>query len=398
MGEVYQYGECNTAATGYDHGNQSLFGTRDAIPFQQFPVYIDCYFRGNPGQHFKGFYVKVNERGFRDAVINGPLDSRGWVAQEWALSPAVLHYTPEEIWWDCDDRIACETLPSGAENWDPLELCTNRRIRSLIDGNKEPSYRFWRSFIQLYAHTETTFEKDRFPAVAGIARILGNMLHEGFIAGIWEGDIVRSLVWECRDELSIPSTHLAPSWSWACVCGRISGWGFETNSLAHQLGCVSIQVLSDIDGFTSDLEATSLEKSNVRALAIQGPLRKLPHDLSVEIGEGINGVRYVDVIEDRYRMNLGLQDGSIPDEQAWRLEGSTHLLPLAKDEESVYGLLIQHVPEAPDPNTFRRSGKVHFYFDTIEVAEEYLGISQKDGEYQPSWRFRECGVQDVVLI
>ncbi|EQB45287.1 hypothetical protein CGLO_15862 [Colletotrichum gloeosporioides Cg-14] len=398
MGDVYQYGEFNIAATGYDHGAQSLFNTRDAVPSQQFPVYVDFHSRRKDAEHFEGYYIKVNERGFYEAVIDGPLNSRGWVAQEWALSPAVVHYTPKETWWDCSDIIACETFMTGSENWDPSEIYKHRRIRALSDDNKEPIYRFWRQFVELYVRTKTTFEKDRFPAAAGIARILGNMLHEGFIAGIWEGDIVRSLVWECLDNVSIPSAPLAPSWSWASVCGRIGNWGFEPNSSAQQLSCISIEVLSDIDGFTSDLEAASLEKSSVRALAVRGPLRTLPQDLSVPVGAGTNGLNYVHVAEDRDHIIPGFQDGSIPDEQAWHLKGSTHLLPLAKDDESVFGLLLQHVPEAQDPNTFHRSGKVHFYFNTIKVAEEYLGISQKDGKYQPSWRFRECGVQDVILI
>lgn len=401
MGDVYRYGEFNIAATGYDNGEPGLFSKRDAIPSKHFPVYLNSNFvdMNHVEYNFNGLYINANEFGFIELIVGSPLNSRGWVAQERTLSPAIVHYTPKEVWWECSDMIANETMPSGLENWNLESNGSTGHLRSLEGVEKEEIHKFWRRFIRFYANTKLTLDKDRLPAVAGIARILRDMLNEKYIAGIWENDIARSLVWGCRGDLSMPSTQLVPSWSWASVCGIIGGFHFHPSSSAQVLSCVEIEALFEVDGISSDLEQTSLERSSVRALSVRGPLRKLPHDLSVDFGEGKETVYRIDVVEDKNHIISWVEaGGKVPDEYAWRLNGSTHLLLLAKGRSVVSGLLLQHVPEAEESNTFRRSGHVAFHFSDPERLEEYLGILQKDGEYQPSLRFAESGVQDVILI
>ncbi|CAI0643638.1 unnamed protein product [Colletotrichum noveboracense] len=383
MGDVYRYGEFNIAATGYDNGESGLFGRRDAIPSNHFPVYLNSKFVNwsHVEYNFNGFYISANEFGLHKFIVNSPLNSRGWVAQERTLSPATVHYTPKEVWWECSDITANETMPSGLENWNKEGDWSTGHLRSLEGVEKEEIHNFWRRFILFFANTKLTFDEDRLPAVAGIARILSDMLNEKYIAGVWENDIARSLAWACRSDISIPSTQLVPSWSWASVCGTIGGNHFRPRSSAQVLSCVEIEALFEVDGISSDLEQTSLERSSVRALSVRGPLRKLPHDLSVMFGERTKTVNRIDVEEDK--------DHIIP----WVEAGGK-----VADEHIVSGLLLQHVPEARESNTFRRSGLVEFYFKDLERLEEYLGILQKDGKYQPSLRFAESGVQDVILI
>lgn len=404
MGDVYRYGEFNIAATGYENGERGLFSKRDAIPSKHLPVYSNFKLVDeNPFEwNFNGFYINANHNGFREFIVESPLNSRGWVAQERTLSPAIVHYTPKEVWWECSDMIANETMPSGLENWNRKSNWSTGHLRSLEGVEKEEIHNFWTRFIWFYATTKLTLDKDRLPAVAGIARILSDMLNEKYIAGIWENDIARSLVWKCGSDISIPSTQLVPSWSWASVCGNIGGLHFQPSSSAQVLSCVEIEALFEVDGISSDLEQTSLERSSVRALSVRGPLRKLPHDLSVdfsEFSEGNKTVYWIDVVEDKNHIIPWVEaGGKVPDEYAWRLNGSTHLLLLTKEENLVCGLLLQHVPKAEESNTFRRSGQVEFNFNDLEGLEEYVGILQKDGKYQPSLRFAESGVQNVNLI
>lgn len=403
MRDVYRYGEFNIAATGYENGERGLFSKRDAIPSKHFPVYLNSNLVGvNRFEYnFNGFYINANGNGFREFIVNSSLNSRGWVAQERTLSPAIVHYTPKEVWWECSEMIANETMPSGLENWNLRSRWSTGHLRSLEGVEKEEIHNFWRRFIRFFADTKLTLDKERLPAVAGIARILRDMLNEKYVAGIWENDIARSLVWACRSDISIPSTQLVPSWSWASVCGDIDGFHFQPSSSAQALSCVEIEALFEVEGISSDLEQTSLERSSIRALSVRGPLRKLPHDRSVRNGEGNKTVYWIFVEEDKNHIIPWVEaGGKVADEYAWRLNGSTHLLLLAKDGRMVSGLLLQHVPEAEESNTFRRSGQVEFYFKDLEVEEleEYLGILQKDGKYQPSLRFAESGVQDVILI
>lgn len=40
-----------------------------------------------------------------------PLLRRGWVLQERVLSPRTLHFTSTQMFWECNQKIACETFP-----------------------------------------------------------------------------------------------------------------------------------------------------------------------------------------------------------------------------------------------------------------------------------------------
>lgn len=47
---------------------------------------------------------------FHKDVELGPLNQRGWVLQERALSRRMIHYTSSQMYWECGAGIRCETL------------------------------------------------------------------------------------------------------------------------------------------------------------------------------------------------------------------------------------------------------------------------------------------------
>ena len=403
MGGVYSNGEFNIAATGYEDGASGLFGERKALPLVHTPLYVDFVLvdekRETEAAH-AGIYVRADEDEFRHKVTFGPLNDRAWVAQERTLSPAIIHYTPEKIYWECNQSIASEAFLNGAYAWRETTGSGRDRIRSLSrQSERQQIYSFWRTFINRYAGMEMTFNRDRFPAVAGIARLLGELIDDNLIAGFWEGDLIRSLVMERHivPRSCIMPEQLAPSWSWASLCaGASAPWIDEAQF--EPLEGVCFRVLSDIPGFKSDLQSPSFEKSGVRGLAIKGALRKLPDNFD-------NDPEWIKMADMNYdnRKPVEFLRGNLPQEQAWRLKDPTHMLLLAKECSSwvstvfLYGLLIQFA-DLDEANTFRRSGTVQLCFDTGEKANEYLGLREKDGEYEPSLVFEERGLQDLVLL
>ncbi|POS69831.1 hypothetical protein DHEL01_v211776 [Diaporthe helianthi] len=286
MGDVYQYAACNIAAAGCkDSSSLGLFGERQALPQLHPPAFADCILQTKTGaKRFHGLYVRGDFHAFRNDVVGNILNTRAWVAQERALSPGILHFTPEMIWWECSGLIANEALIMGhpVDVDTKLQTCTIRQLAKESDPREV--YRVWRNFISQYAGKELSHEKDRFPAAAGIARVLREFIDDNFIAGFWEGDLIRCLLMGPtggRIE-DIPSTPRAPSWSWASLrtaytsSGPQSAQHFDTT--IRPLGGISIRVLSDIPTFKSDLDSTSLESSDVRGLEITAPMRKLPAD------------------------------------------------------------------------------------------------------------------------
>ncbi|OWY45241.1 HET-like protein [Alternaria alternata] len=75
-------------------------------------------------------------------------------------------------------------------------------------------------------YRSVTFDKDRLPAIAGLARVMGEVLRDQYLAGLWKGDLLEGLVWESAGAMMSRglNSHLqnirrrnyvAPSWSWA---------------------------------------------------------------------------------------------------------------------------------------------------------------------------------------
>jgi hypothetical protein len=55
------------------------------------------------------FYVCQNIDNFKDHVLNGELNSRGWVLQEHALARRTLFFTEHQTYFECSSGVRCET-------------------------------------------------------------------------------------------------------------------------------------------------------------------------------------------------------------------------------------------------------------------------------------------------
>lgn len=401
MGDYYRYATCNISASGYEDSSLGLFTERMALTSVNYPIRPDFVLvvdeDGHEEEtHYDGIYITANPADFDD-IIHGPLGSRGWVAQERALSPSILHFTPAQMWWECTEHVVNEAFSTMSLPWYASQEFGAGAIRS-INATSLPVdiYDAWQGFVWHYASTNLTFETDRFPAIIGIARIYDGFLHDNFLAGLWEGDLVRSLLWELDTKARrIQSAQIAPSWSWASL-----SLGHYSPFEGSPINGISFQALSDIPNFQSDLHTTTFEKSGVRGLAIKGPLRRISGKLD-DLPRWKECATIVNTQQD-------MDDASSPPGQdtagqEWRWKDHTHILPLWKREwfdrqVIVNGLLLQQGPEAKLGNTFRRLGTVKFIFHSDKSCDKYLGLVKENGNYKPSIDFEECGLQDLVLI
>lgn len=411
MGKIYQYAACNIAAAGYD-SSLGLSAEREAISQVHPALFADCVLNaqntpGGKAYPFEGLYVRADEAAFWNNICgkNSVLSSRAWVAQERALSPGIIHMTPEMLWWECNHLVANEAFPTGGVplmHEDNFKTCT---IRSLTkESEPEDIYAFWRKFIGVYARNELTYEKDRFPAAVGIARTLSELLDDNFVAGFWERDLVRSLLIKRDARIEhVPAIQRAPSWSWASLGGAY--YPFSGGPYAQPLSGVKVKVLSDLPEFKSDLDSTSLETSDVRGLEITAPLRKLPVNKEIDKYEEQWEWAVKMYIEPDIRDENDPSAIKVPEDQAWRLRDPTHVLLLAKKYRDgnerypiAFGLSVQQVLEAEGRNTFRKLGVVEIWCYGKGKFEGYFGLHKEKGEYIPSPVFGECGFQEIVLI
>lgn len=179
----------------------------------------------------------------------GPLSSRGWVAQERMLAPRVLHYQEDEMIWECargwymegrqtgkdngyKGRFECEEkhhLDTGSDsNLSPLvpyawqgtlaKEPLKKPVHSYLTMDPLQLEKTWFNFLEDYSLRSLSYSSDKLPAIAGVAEIFGEKAILGqYLAGLWTHDIGRHLAWE--GPFIRTSGYRAPSWSWAAYDG-----------------------------------------------------------------------------------------------------------------------------------------------------------------------------------
>lgn len=135
---------------------------------------------------------------------------RGWTFQEWMLSPRVLHIDCITL-WDCFDGYANEIFRREVES--------PRFSRKPADLGKRI---FWDFIVSEYSARRIMHEKDRLPALAGLAVQYSKTTGFTYLAGLWREDLLRSLLRTRADDTTEFAyawriNKYAPSWSWASL-------------------------------------------------------------------------------------------------------------------------------------------------------------------------------------
>lgn len=153
-----------------------------------------------------------------DPDTEWPLLSRGWVYQEQLLSRRMLHFTRNELIWECLETTQCEC------GW----YDSNMRHQSTRDSYKRsPADKAWVEIIKGYAKRPLTVMTDRLPALAGIGKAMAAVKgYESveYLCGMWEKELEESFFWYLTEPPHEKPDIRLPSWSWASVVGDVECW------------------------------------------------------------------------------------------------------------------------------------------------------------------------------
>jgi hypothetical protein len=187
MCNVYENAEITISA---DHSSSIWTGI-----FNQ-QQYADIEFR-----NFEGLYI--SKRLDSHDTLQGrtgdsaePLYRRAWTFQENIMSKRILHFTSNEMVWECNTREECECRRVSRDS---------QRIRPDQDfgdlKHMDPIYDQWRDLAQQYARRSLTYDSDKLSALVGLASRFRNIVQrfhgkaDDCLAGLWKEDIARELGW-----------------------------------------------------------------------------------------------------------------------------------------------------------------------------------------------------------
>ena len=166
------------------------------------------------------------------------LASRAWAYQERILSRRNLHFTQQQLFWECREGFAGEDMVPNYS--DPLKpsLLLNLRAR----GSAEELLDIWcRDIIPNYSDAKITFPTDRLPAVSALAKHFADELCSPYLAGLWLEGLWYTLSWyrTGRQSTERLKNYIAPSWSWASINAGVS-WRIFSPETSYTKKCVEI--------------------------------------------------------------------------------------------------------------------------------------------------------------
>ncbi|KAF1912567.1 heterokaryon incompatibility protein-domain-containing protein [Ampelomyces quisqualis] len=234
MHKVYRYSYLNIAAADSVDSRGGLYRGRDPAAI------LPGKYQGDGSSAIFGTttWRIVPENLWEDRLLESSIYTRGWVFQERMLAPRVLHFTHDQIFWDCGNLSACEALPKGL----PLALddaaSTDRHWRGrlqessslahapLSGANDDSLSGFWSSAVLNYTKCNLTNQSDKSVAIWSIAKLVRDAWSDEYGAGMWGTGLEEQLSWKVADvRASVRDVHLQwkqPSWSWTSVRGAVS--------------------------------------------------------------------------------------------------------------------------------------------------------------------------------
>ncbi|KPM41464.1 hypothetical protein AK830_g5076 [Neonectria ditissima] len=272
MSSIYSDAELVLSATGSADSTAGVLQNRK--PYLtwtgSYPKNRPFHIYGREQIHHEAFGWAVDERDMVKGSTNiasekrplssgnFPLMTRAWCFQERLLATRILHFTKDEVIFDCLTSMECECGTLTRHEGDS-HLALRRIVKtghkyvsgstSLLQGQVSPfdlhhdeaveepihpngfveHHERWRDLIVQYSQKGITVTTDRLPAVGGLALRWSNGMTGRYLAGLWEKDLLRGLRWwpsEAETESGEECPYVAPSWSWVSACRGVT-WGTQ---------------------------------------------------------------------------------------------------------------------------------------------------------------------------
>ena len=243
-----------------------------------------------------------------------PLHQRAWALQESLLSPRILSYGANEMWWECKTTHYSEagSLLQNQGSFPglpkPIRTKTKNHLLPLNLHTSDPAMQrklTWSYIVRDYASRQLTFAKDKLPALSGLARYTSHTRPDDmYLAGLWKSELPSNLLWGVIKGVR-PSTYRAPSWSWAALDGEITVFGYEYTSTGDH--CEVLNASTILSG--SDL----FGQVSAGMITLRGPLKEGWRILDEQSLNGDPNVQYLykhnrhlERSDNTFRLKVGL--------------------------------------------------------------------------------------------
>ncbi|KAJ9662318.1 hypothetical protein H2198_001452 [Neophaeococcomyces mojaviensis] len=239
MGQIYENAICTIAATSAVHAHEGFIARTGRSVFAAEPCLIEGFVTNEiieTNQQPHCVEIETSRPDFFNCVSNSPLNQRGWVMQERALSKRILHFTEHGLFWECSTLKANDWC--GEYEIQDLGACRMKESMMSVSRAKRTQHLCpveWFHFIKQYSRADFSRFQDRLIALSSVARAVQPVVKSKYLAGLWSNDLIRGLEWYVYRPDTVPRGGKAPTWSWASVTGAIDFSALGLNTLHDKL-------------------------------------------------------------------------------------------------------------------------------------------------------------------
>lgn len=232
MGAYYSNAQCLISALSASDSSDGLFIPRPAYEYET----TSCVLGFNKHTS-KYVHLPVPQRSLADEFDSAPLLERGWCFQERLLSPRILHWSRNGVFWQCPG-LGNSTRSEFSLVVDEPSKDPRIDHHGGFQAGRPPSLLFegpwsrWMHYVRDYSYMAFSYQTDRLVAIDGLGTRLAMLHGSEYFAGIFRDHLSRELLWEpgtvsrARQKLDI-----FPSWSWAsfyCDPGAVEADDVDT--------------------------------------------------------------------------------------------------------------------------------------------------------------------------
>jgi hypothetical protein len=226
MSSVYSNSYCTIAATHASSSKGGLFNDRNIETFIPLCVEISK----SSGNQDRPLYEYWDPQIWQEGVEESGLLKRGWCIQERLLSPRILYFSSQQIFFECNKICVGELKPENMDllpraAWQDSKLSFRQAFQSTLEDCQSlggaRALALWKYLVRIYTDCSLTMETDRVVAISALTYAVQPLIQGNYVAGLWEQNLKSQLLWNIRDGAATKQ-YVAPSWSWASKIGRIN--------------------------------------------------------------------------------------------------------------------------------------------------------------------------------
>lgn len=197
----------------------------------------------------KDRYLRRHNLRWVDEIERGPLARRGWATLERIFAPRILHYTSQQMIYECADgyKFEASNIPdkkygSGQIRQQYKKSYVQPYITAafspsapsvVFSGTKDSDksteayinrFEAWQQCVDHFSMGKFSNSNDKLAAIEPLVQLLNSDgILGSYLAGLWSKNIGYGLAWGRVNQVLTPSpSYRAPTWSWASVDNQTS--------------------------------------------------------------------------------------------------------------------------------------------------------------------------------